>query len=297
MGMALELMYITNDPVVARIAEDAGVDDVFLDMEYIGKGLRQGGMNTVQLHHTIEDVRTIRDTLRSARLMVRVNPIHEAGEENGCRFGTSREEIDEAIEAGAEIVMLPYFKTAEEVRTFVEYVDGRVVTFPLLETPEAVERLEEILCIPGIDQIHIGLNDLSLARKSGFMFGLLTDGTVDAIAAACKEHGIPFGFGGIAAMGTGMLPAEYILAEHYRLGSRFVILSRSFCDTTKVTDPEKVREIFQKGVCGIRSLEEELQRRVESEDTAFFDANRVKVKEGVEKVRLLQSAKKRDADR
>ena len=90
-----------------------------------------------------------------------------------------------------------------------------------------------------------------------------------------------------------MLPAEYILGEHYRLGSQFVILSRSFCDTTKVTDPETVRKIFRKGVSGIRILEEELQRRVESGDTAFFDVNRVKVREGVEKVRLLQDAKQK----
>ena len=35
--MALKLMYITNNPAVARIAEEAGVDRIFVDMEYIGK--------------------------------------------------------------------------------------------------------------------------------------------------------------------------------------------------------------------------------------------------------------------
>ena len=33
--MALKLMYITNNPDIARIAEDAGVDRIFIDMEYI----------------------------------------------------------------------------------------------------------------------------------------------------------------------------------------------------------------------------------------------------------------------
>lgn len=290
--MALQFMYITNDPTVARIAEEAGTDIIFIDMEYIGKRFRQGGMDTVQLHHTVEDIRKIRGVLRSAKLMVRVNPIHTAGEENGICFGNSEEEIEKTIHAGADLVMLPYFKTAEEVRKFVRYVDGKAVTFPLLETPEAVGQLEEILSVPGIDQIHIGLNDLSLARKSGFMFGLLADGTVDGIAEQCRAHRIPFGFGGIAALGQGMLPAEYIIAEHYRLGSRFVILSRSFCDTAKVKDPAKVREIFQNGIRGIRALEEDLERRVENGDQAFFEANRIKVREGVEKVRLLQTAKK-----
>lgn len=53
--MALKLMYITNDPKVAKIAEANGVDRIFVDMEYIGKDERQGGMNTVQNHHTPAD--------------------------------------------------------------------------------------------------------------------------------------------------------------------------------------------------------------------------------------------------
>lgn len=40
--MPLKLMYITNCPDVARIAEQAGVDRIFVDMEYIGKAIRQG---------------------------------------------------------------------------------------------------------------------------------------------------------------------------------------------------------------------------------------------------------------
>ena len=43
-------------------------------------------------------------------------------------YNSSKEEIDEAIEAGADLLMLPYFKTAEEVQTFVKYVNGRAKT-------------------------------------------------------------------------------------------------------------------------------------------------------------------------
>ena len=41
----IKLMYITKQPEIATIAENAGVDRVFVDMEYIGKSLRQGGMD------------------------------------------------------------------------------------------------------------------------------------------------------------------------------------------------------------------------------------------------------------
>ena len=55
--MALKLMYITNRPEIAQIAETAGVDRIFVDLEYIGKLDRQGGMDTVQSHHTLDDVK------------------------------------------------------------------------------------------------------------------------------------------------------------------------------------------------------------------------------------------------
>ena len=34
--MALKLMYITKDPYIARIAAEAGVDRLFVDMEVLG---------------------------------------------------------------------------------------------------------------------------------------------------------------------------------------------------------------------------------------------------------------------
>ena len=39
--MPLKLMYITNRPDVALIAEKNGVDRIFVDMEYIGKKLHE----------------------------------------------------------------------------------------------------------------------------------------------------------------------------------------------------------------------------------------------------------------
>ena len=62
----LKLMYITNDPEIASIAENAGVDRIFVDMEYIGKSDRQGGMDTVQSFHTVEDVKRIRKAIKKS---------------------------------------------------------------------------------------------------------------------------------------------------------------------------------------------------------------------------------------
>ena len=73
--MPLKLMYITNRPDVALIAEQNGVDRIFVDMEYIGKAERQGNLDTVKNHHTIQDVSALRKVLMQSELLVRVNPI------------------------------------------------------------------------------------------------------------------------------------------------------------------------------------------------------------------------------
>lgn len=253
--MALKLMYITNRPDVAVIAENAGVDRVFVDMEYIGKAARQGGMDSVQNHHTVEDVKTVRSVLTKAQLLVRINPIHEASSE----YCSSKEEISAVVAAGADLVMLPFFKTQEEVKEFISFVDGRAKTIPLVETPEATERIDEILAIPGIDEIYVGINDLSLGYGKTFMFELLADGTVEWLCQKFKRAGIPYGFGGIAGIGSGTLPAETILKEHYRLGSTRVIFSRSFCNIREDTDIEYVREKFETGVRSLRAFEREIE--------------------------------------
>lgn len=273
--MSLNLMYITNNPKVAVIAENAGVDRIFVDMEYIGKDLRQNGMDSVKNHHTVEDVKNIKSVLKKAQLLVRVNPIHDATEE----YISSEEEITSVIEAGADVVMLPFFKTKEEVKRFISIVGGRSKTILLLETPEAAEIVDEIVKIPGIAGIHIGINDMSIGLGKTFMFELLSDGTIDHLCSVIRRSGIPYGFGGISAIGTGDLPAEYILKEHYRLGSSMVILSRSFCDTKKTTDFEVIKDKFEVGIKCIRELEREME--ISHED---YDINRKIIIEKVNKI-------------
>lgn len=268
----LNLMYITNRPEVAQIAESAGVDRIFVDLEYIGKTARQGGMDTVQSRHTVQDVAAIRAAISSATLLVRVNPIHDVTED----YSASEEEISAVIAAGADIVMLPYFKTAGEVQRFISAVGGRARTMLLFETAEAVDNIESILSLPGIDEVYIGLNDLSLSYGMKFMFQLLADGTVDRLAAEFKRKGLPFGFGGIAALGKGALPSEYVIREHYRLGSTCAILSRSFCNTTLISHLGQISKTFIDGIREIRALEKECLHHL-----SYFTDNKATVQEKV----------------
>ena len=273
--MSLKLMYITNKPAVAKIAEEVGVDWIFIDMEFIDKDSRQGGLDTVQNHHTVEDVRNIRDAVTKSKVLVRVNPIHEALPD----YPSSKDEIDAVINAGADIVMLPFYKTVKEVRQFIQYVGGRAKTCLLLETAEAAILLDETLKVPGIDMIHLGLNDLHLELGMKFMFQLLSDGVVEQLGNKIKAAGIPFGFGGIARLDSGMLPGADVLKEHVRLGSSMVIVSRSFCNTDVITDLDEVRRIFTEGIKAIRDLEAEAQAAAN-----YFLKNRQEVEKAVETI-------------
>ncbi|GFZ38553.1 aldolase/citrate lyase family protein [Bacteroides nordii] len=264
----LNLMYITNRPEIARIAEDAGVNWIFVDMEFIGKDVRQKGLDTVQNHHTVEDVAKIKKAVMKSKVLVRINPIHDAID----GYFSSEDEINATIEAGADIVMLPFFKTVEEVRKFLVYVNGRAKTCLLVETPEAALLIDEILELPSIDMVHLGLNDLHLALGMKFMFELLADGTVDRLTTKIKAKGIPFGFGGIATLTGGVMPGSMVLKEHYRLGSSMVIVSRSFCNTDKIKDLNEIRDIFNTGIADIRKLEKEA-----AEAATYFINNRMAV--------------------
>lgn len=273
--MPIKLMYITNRPEIAQIAESSGVDRIFVDMEYIGKAERQGGLDSVKNHHTVADVKAMKEAVESAEVLVRVNPIHEATDD----YCSSQEEIDAVVKAGADIIMLPYIRSLDEVRAFVNMVDGRAKTMPLIETPQSAEALDEILDIPGVDEIYIGLNDLSLGYHKKFMFELLADGTVETLCLKCKLKGIPYGFGGIASLGKGMLPSEYVIREHYRLGSTSAILSRSFCNLEKVKHIGIVSSTFIDGIKGIRALEKECEEKIN-----YFRKNEKEVAKRVQSI-------------
>lgn len=268
--MFLNLMYITNHPEIALIAEEAGVNWIFVDLEYIGKADRQKGLDTVLSHHTFADIANVRKALKKAELLVRCNPIHEKSN----RLVSTEEEIDAIVKNGADIIMLPYFKTQEEVARFLSAVRGRAKTMLLVETPGAVKNIDAILKLPGIDYVHIGLNDLSIGYGQKFLFEPLADGTVEALCQKFKAAGIPYGFGGIASLGKGLLPSEHIIKEHYRLGSTAAILSRSFCNAERMDSFEAIRSIFESGVKKIRDLEEECQRGAFDLDENFEEIKR-----------------------
>lgn len=268
--MFLKLMYITNDPEVVLIAEKYGVDRIWIDLETLGKEERQKDMDTVKSEHTIEDIEKIKPLLSTSQMLVRVNPWNER----------SVEEINDVVNAGADIIMLPMWKDVDTVKNFLNCIDGRTKTTLLLETKEAVECIDEVLDLGGFDEIHIGLNDLHLSYGMTFMFELLADGTVDRLCSKFKEKGILYGFGGIAKLGAGLLPSEDVIMEHYRIGSTRAILSRSFCNANSIGDINEIDRLFSKNMKVIKEYEEQLINISDVE----LEKNRENIKKIVKKI-------------
>lgn len=276
----LKLMYITNNPHVALIAQKYGVDRIWIDLETLGKEERQKNINSVKSHHTISDIKEISPLLNNSEMLVRVNPWNN----------NSIDEINQVVEAGADLIMLPMWKSVNEVEKFIRAVAGRTKTVLLLETKEAVECLDEVLKLDGIDEIYMGLNDLHLSYKLTFMFELLDNGMVEDLCNKIKAKGIPYGFGGIARIGEGTLPAEKIVLEHYRLGSQRVILSRSFCNADEINSIGEIERVFKDNVYSLRHFEE----YASNADEQTLLKNKNEVRQCVEKIVASMQGRKRN---
>ncbi|WP_243975764.1 aldolase/citrate lyase family protein [Vibrio natriegens] len=239
----LSLMCITNNYKLAHVADKIGVDYIFVDLEILGKEQRQGHLDTVISRHTLNDVKIIREAVSESKLLVRVNPINEK----------SHQEIENVINLGADVIMLPYFKSKEEVEKAIHFIDGRVKLFLLLETMDAVNDIDRILELGSkIDAIHIGLNDLHLSYKLSFMFEPFVNGIIDKLICKFKNSNVKFGIGGVAELGKGDIPAEFVLNEHFKLGSEMCILSRSFSRQEDYDDEDDFLMSYSKKVADVR---------------------------------------------
>ena len=257
----IDFLQITNDPVLARRCAALQGMRLFVDLERHGKAERQAGRNTFISTHTLDDVGRMRCALdqalvhaqdagpkankaHKARLMVRVNPLHPG----------SAQEVDAVLAQGADWLMLPMFHTPAELHAFSALVAGRAPIVALLETAGALHSIEAWVATPGLCEVFVGLNDLHLELGCRFMFEPLALGLLEPVAAQARARGLRLGFGGLARRDEGLLPGRDVLAEHLRLGSQAVILSRTFHRSDAPTTLEEA-------IAELRQAEAALARR------------------------------------
>lgn len=269
----LELFYITNNKIEAQIVDSVGIDWIFIDLEKIGKEARQNNMNTVKSQHKILDIKLINSIKKKSKILVRTNPYGEWTEN----------EITQIAKGGyVDMLMLPYFKDVNEVKSFLKITKKYSFKIALLlETMGAIRNLDEILLLEGIDYIHIGLNDIHIERKTNFMFEAFSDGLIEPIINKIKNKNIKFGIGGIACITKDILPsAKTILTEHYRFGSSGVILSRTFKPNFDAHSPVEFEKKLKNSVELLRKEENLLKKCNKS----YFKDNKLKLHNDIFKV-------------
>src|SRR5205085_7237377 len=78
---------------------------------------------------------------------------------------------------------------------YAKFANENVLVIVIIEQKQAIDNIEEIAAVPGVDVMFIGANDLSFSLGVG---GKLNDPLVEEayvkVLAAGKKHNIPVGY-------------------------------------------------------------------------------------------------------
>jgi len=214
MNPLFDLFLFSTNPREIREAVAAGITGVVVDWEQVGKADRQHHADTEINRHTVEDLRIARASTR-ATVVCRINPVGV----------TTEREIEDAIAAGADEILLPMVRSVKEVSAAVGLARDRCGVGILVETVEAVASAGELARLP-LSRVYVGLNDLMIDRGHTNIFAAVLDGTIERIRS---NFSVPFGFGGLTLVERGCpVPCRLLIAEMARLDCRFSFLRRSF---------------------------------------------------------------------
>lgn len=227
-----ELLLFSTSTSMVRAAVDAGVDGIVVDWERRGKELRQADADTQINEDTPDDLRRLRGAT-SAPIVCRINGVG----------ASTVDEVAVAIASGATEILVPMVRSPKEIETVLRLADGRCGVGMLVETVAAVEGARWFSDLP-LSRVYVGLNDLSIERRSRSIFEAVIDGTVERVREA---FAVRFGFGGLTVADGGRpIPCSLLAAEMARLDCQFTFLRRSFHrDIVGRSMPDEVRLMRQ----------------------------------------------------
>jgi 2-keto-3-deoxy-L-rhamnonate aldolase RhmA len=222
MTAAFELFLFSTEVATIQPAVAGGLTGVVVDWEHYGKAERQRGIDTQINHDTVYDLKRVRGAI-PATVICRLNA-----------FGHHTPlELEQAIAAGADEVLLPMVRAPEEVSALLELAQSRCGVGFLVETRDAVARIDEFADL-AVSRVYVGLMDLWIERGSDNLFAPLMDGTLERVRRAVRA---PFGFGGLTLPERGApVPCRLLMAEMARLRCDFSFLRRSFLTDTRDRD-------------------------------------------------------------
>ncbi|MBS1739022.1 MAG: hypothetical protein JST88_00640 [Bacteroidetes bacterium] len=211
---------ITNNVSHAQAMAEAGVQQIMVDTEILGKVDRQKGKQTVINTHQISDVALLKGALSNqVKIICRINKYNNK----------TQQEIEEAGINGADAIMIPMISNMNEYEKIVNNIPESINIIPLIETPYSAFKLLDIIQCRKPEQIHFGLNDLFIALGMKNLFEIIFSNLFRCLINEAKEHVPLVGIGGIGNPNTPQkVDPNLLIKEYVSIGSNSVILSRSF---------------------------------------------------------------------
>jgi 4-hydroxy-2-oxoheptanedioate aldolase len=207
---------------IARIAQAAGFDSFYVDVEHSNFSIETTSQICI------------------AGLEAGITPL--------VRVPTGRpEHVTRVLEGGALGVIVPHVRSADEARRVVgaamfaplgnrsplgglphlhyrsfpvqeatRAMNDATMVVVMMETLEALERVDEIAAVDGLDMLFIGTNDLTTEMGEMGNFGHpRVREAYERTIAACRKNGKHVGIGGLTSRPD-------LIAEYVRMGARFV---------------------------------------------------------------------------
>ena len=203
-GAALGLgVRLVRSAEIARIARASGHDFLFLDVQH--------SLFTLETLGHIAQAAVALGVAPVARLRSVRDPDVQALLDNGIT-GIVYPDVNTAEDARAAVAAVrfgplgrrsvtggyPYFDfRAMPPAEALAAIDAATLLVCMIETREGVRNAEAIAAVPGIDVIHMGMNDLLTDMgKPGRYDDAELEEAVARVLAACRAHGKAFGAGG-----------------------------------------------------------------------------------------------------
>jgi 2-keto-3-deoxy-L-rhamnonate aldolase RhmA len=189
-----------REPAIVQLFAEFGLDYLFIDME-----------------HGPFSIETASDLIQVARL-AGITPLVRVGE-------TQYHLYSRALDAGAMGIMTPRVETVEQVRRiisytkyppvgergfsrlaahvdfrdidvadYVAYANDNILNIIQIESKRAVENIDYLISVPGVDGVIVGMEDLALSLGvPGDTHHSLVVEMLERIVGACQKRGMPWG--------------------------------------------------------------------------------------------------------
>ena len=188
-----------NPPFVA-LAARAGYDCIWLDLEHRGMEFRE--LQVLMSHFRIYDI----DCLLRAPTLEKTQ-LYRYLEEGATGLMIPHVSTAEKARDLVNAVKFPpigdrgldnagfdsAYRQTEDAREYLEWANRETFLAVQIETPEAVENVDAIAAVPGVDLLFVGPGDLGLRYGlDGDESGERLEAAFERVAAASRNHGVPW---------------------------------------------------------------------------------------------------------